>query len=87
MKKIILILFILVISVPGFANLKSKHLVGKWKYVITLYNGQNEGSFVFSQKKGELKGEVIQPDGSVFPLSKIKVNKKRPLRSFILYLF
>lgn len=76
MKRLILILFILSFSFSGFARLKSKQIIGEWKYVITLFNGQNEGSFVFFQKNGELRGEAIQSDGIIFTLSKIKVNKK-----------
>jgi hypothetical protein len=72
---------VLAISLSSFAGLKSKHIIGEWKYVITLYNGQQDGSFIFSQKNGKLEGEVIQSD-SHNSLSKIKINKKNKTLCF-----
>lgn len=82
MKKILILLLILTLVLPAFARLKSKQIVGKWKYEIALYNAQMDGSFVFTQKDGEFEGENIQSDGTVSKLSDIKINKKSETLSF-----
>ena len=76
MKWVTILVITLGISISSFAGLKSKHIIGKWEYVITLYNGQSEGLFTFSKKNGELEGVAIQSDCRAFPISKIKVDKK-----------
>ena len=76
MKLFIILLISLGIPISSVAGLKSKHIVGEWEYIITLYNGQSEGSYIFSQKEGRLEGVAIQSDGHKLPLSKIKVDKK-----------
>ena len=76
MKWFTILFFTLVVSISSFAGLKSKHIIGEWEYVITLYNGHSEGSFTFSKKNGELEGVAFQSDGRTFPISKIKVDKK-----------
>lgn len=63
-------------SVSGFARLKSKHVVGEWKYSMNLSSAVMTGSFIFSQKSGELEGEIITSLGTKSTISKIKVNKK-----------
>jgi hypothetical protein len=81
MNKLFILLFVVGISLSSFAGLKSKHLVGEWKYVITLYNGNQDGYFIFSQKNGKLEGVAIQSDSRI-PLSKIKINKKNETLCF-----
>ena len=82
MKKLFILLFALTITIPTFAGLKSKDIVGKWKYEMTISNSEIDGSFNFSEKTGKQKGKAIQSDGRIFPLSKIKVNKKNNTLSF-----
>ncbi len=81
-RTFILLLFLLALSTATFARLKSKQIVGKWKYEIALYNAQLEGSFIFTQKDGKLEGEGIQSDGQVNQLSNIKVNNKNETLCF-----
>jgi len=76
MKKLFILIFMLGISISSFAGLKSKDVKGEWKYLITLSNGQSEGSMKFFQKNGELAGDIAGSDGHISSLSKIKINKK-----------
>ena len=85
-KTFFLFLFVLALSTATSARLKPKCIVGKWKYEISLYNAQLEGSFVFSLKDGEFEGENIQSDGSISKLSNIKVNKKNETLCFDYYI-
>jgi len=83
MKKSFLVLFVLIFSLPTFAGLKSKHIVGDWKYLITLGDGyQQVGSLIFIQKECQLIGESIDEDGHSLPLSKIIINKKNKTLCF-----
>ena len=82
MNKLFILLFVLGFSISSFAGLKSKDVKGEWKYVITLYNSQQDGSFIFSLKNGEFEGEAIQSDGHISSLSKIKIKKKNKTLCF-----
>lgn len=83
MKKLFMLLFVLIFSLPAFAGLKSKHIVGDWKYLITLEDGYHQvGSLKFIQKESKLIGESIEEDGHSLPLSKIIINKKNKTLCF-----
>jgi len=76
LKKLYIIFIILILGLPAFSGLKSKHVIGEWKYMITLDNSQMEGTFTFFQRIGELEGKAIDSEGSIFSMSKIKIDKK-----------
>jgi hypothetical protein len=81
-KTSVLLLILLVLSTATFASLKPKQIVGKWRYEINLSNTKMEGSFVFSQKNGDMKGESFDSEGRISKLSDIKVNKKNETLCF-----
>lgn len=83
-KTSLLLLIVLALSTATFAHLKPKQIIGKWKYEITLYNAQLEGSFIFTQKDRKIEGKEIQSDGRVSKLSNIQVNKKNETLCFYL---
>ncbi len=83
-KTSLLLLIVLALSTATFAHLKPKQIIGKWKYEITLYNAQLEGSFIFTQKDRKIEGKEIQSDGRVSKLSNIQVNKKNETICFYL---
>lgn len=76
MKKLLILLFALGISISSFAGLKSKDVVGEWNTLIVISDTQMTGSFIFYEKRGELKGEYIPSEGTKSTISKIKINKK-----------
>ncbi|HSH20574.1 MAG TPA: hypothetical protein VLA03_08975 [Draconibacterium sp.] len=76
MKKLSILFIILILVLPAFAGLKSKHVAGDWKYTITLSNIQMERTFTFFQKNSKLEGKATDSEGSILSLSKIKMDKK-----------
>lgn len=82
MKKLLILLFTLGISISSFAGLKSKNVVGEWKTLIVVSDAQMTGSFIFYEKSGELQGEYIPSEGTKSTISKIKINKKNNTLTF-----
>lgn len=79
MKKLILLLLILGISIPSFSQLKNENIVGKWKYTVTTDQGDMNGTLNFVEKEGTLSGEVWGDDGSIISLSKIELKEENVL--------
>lgn len=79
MKKLLIVLFVLAISTQVFAEIKPKHVVGKWKYTVETEQGEMTGVLKFVEKEGKLTGEVQTDDGGVFPLTKVEIKEKNTL--------
>lgn len=79
MKKLLLVLFILGFAAQVFAEIKTKDVVGKWKYTVITEQGDMTGILKFIKKEGKLTGEVITDDGGVFPLTKVEIQEKNKL--------
>lgn len=75
MKKLLILLLTLSISVPLFAALKEKHLIGKWKYKVEVDQGNMTGVFHFEKKDGALVGTVNTDNGYSMPISKIEIKE------------
>ncbi len=75
MKKLLVVLFALVISLPSFAGLKEKNVVGKWTYTVETGQETLTGNMIFELKKGKLVGEVVTADGETYPLSNIEIKE------------
>lgn len=75
MKKLLTLFFVLAISTQLFADIKEKHLVGKWKYTVVTDQGEMTGHLKFIEKEGKLSGDVIGDDGSSFPITKIELKE------------
>lgn len=73
MKKLLFVLFILGISLSGFAELKPKQMVGKWKYEVDTGGQYMTGSFKFVEKDGKLTGQILSDDGYTLTFSKIEL--------------
>jgi len=73
MKKSLLSLFALLVSVAVFASLDVKQVVGLWEYSIVLDQGDMTGKLKFYENEGKLVGEVITQDGSTFKMTKVEM--------------
>jgi hypothetical protein len=76
MKKLLILLFVLGIASPIFAQLDSKQLLGNWKYSVVTDQGDMTGVFKFTENEGKLKGEVLTSEGYNIPMSKIEIKEQ-----------
>ena len=79
MKKLFILLFVLGITTPIFAQLDSKQLIGNWKYSVVTDQGDMTGVFKFAETEGKLTGNVITSDGYTIPITKIEVKAENNL--------
>jgi hypothetical protein len=79
MKKLLILLFVLGITTPIFAQLDSKQIVGNWKYSVVTDQGDMTGVFKFVETEGKLTGNVITSDGYTIPITKIEVKAENNL--------
>jgi len=79
MKKLFVLLFVLIIAVPTFAQLKSKQVVGNWKYTVVTDDAEMTGVFKFTEKEGKLSGEVVTSENYVIPFAKIELKEANNL--------
>ncbi len=79
MKKLILALFIIGISLSGYAGIKPKDVVGKWKYQVDTGGEYMTGLMKFTEKDGQLVGEVVSDDGYTFPFTKVEIKEENNL--------
>ncbi len=73
MKKLMLVIFVLGISLQSFALPKEKDVIGTWKYKVETDEGTLTGTLIFEKKDGVLVGEVNTDDGEVFNFSKVEL--------------
>lgn len=79
MKKLMLVLFVLGISLQSFAAPKEKDFIGTWKYKVETDEGTLTGTMTLEKKEGKLVGEVNTDDGEVFTFSKVELKEKNVL--------
>lgn len=79
MKRVLILLLVLFIALPGFSKLKSKQVVGKWKYTVETPDGNMTGVFKFVETDAKLAGEVITDDGYTLPFTKIEIRDDNKL--------
>lgn len=79
MKKIMLVLFVLGLSLQSFAGPKEKDVLGNWKYKVETDQGDLTGTLKFEKKDGALVGEVNTDDGEVFNFSKVELQEDNVL--------
>lgn len=75
MKKLMLVLFVLGITLSSFAVPKEKDVLGTWKYKVETDEGELTGTLKFEKKDGALVGEVNTDDGQVFSFSKVELRE------------
>ena len=79
MKNFLVLLFVMAISLPSFAGLKEKHVIGKWKYKVEIDQETLTGIFKFEKKEGKLTGEVISNDGEAYTFTKVEIRENNIL--------
>ena len=75
MKKIMLVLFVLGISLQSFAGPKEKDVLGTWKYKVETDQGDLTGKLVFEKNDDALVGKVNTDDGEAFTFSKVELKE------------
>ncbi len=73
MKKLLIVIFVIGISLPSFAGLQEKDVVGKWTYKVETDQGILAGFLKFEIKDGKLVGQVISDDGETLQLTKVEI--------------
>jgi hypothetical protein len=79
MKKMITLVFVVLLSLPLFGKLTEKQVVGKWKYTVETGESQLTGIVKLTDNDGKLSGEVITDQNDVFKLSKIELQENNVL--------
>ena len=75
MKKLMLVLFELGISLQSFAGPKEKDVLGTWKYKVETDQGDLTGKLVFEKNDDALVGKVNTDDGEAFTFSKVELKE------------
>ena len=75
MKKVLLALFVLGISLPSFAGIKEKDVVGSWSYKIETEYETMSGTLNFEMVDEELVGQVFTDDGQAIPMTKVEIRE------------
>ena len=75
MKKLMLILCVLGISLQSFAGPKEKDFLGTWKYKVETDQGTLTGTMTVEKKDGKLAGKVNTDDGEAFDFSKVELKE------------
>jgi hypothetical protein len=73
MKKVILALLVIGISLPSFAGLKEKHLIGSWTFKVETEYETMTGTLKFEKKEGKLTGTAHAETGESVPLNNIDI--------------
>ena len=73
MKKLVLVLFVLGISLQSFAGIKEKHVIGTWEYKVETDEGTLTGTLIIEKKDGKLVGEISTDDGEVITASNVQI--------------
>jgi len=79
MKKLLIVLFVLGISLQSFAELSEKDVIGSWKYEVEINYEIMTGTMKFEKKEGKLTGEVTTDMGDYLPLTNVKIKENNIL--------
>ena len=79
MKKLMLVMLVLGISVSSFAGPKEKEVLGTWKYKVETDQGDLTGTVTIEKKEGKLVAEVNTDEGEVLPFSKVELKEENVL--------
>ena len=74
-KKLMLVLFALILTLPSFAGLKEKEVYGTWKYKVETDQGVLTGTLKFEEKEGTIVGEVHTEEGEIFFFRKVELKE------------
>jgi hypothetical protein len=76
MKKLMLVMLILGISLSSFAVPKEKDVLGSWKYKVETDQGDLTGTIIIEKKEGKLVAEVNTDEGEMLSFSKVELKEK-----------
>jgi len=73
MKKLLIVLFVLGLSLQSFAGIKEKDVIGTWKYKVETGMETLTGKLIIDKKDGKLVGDVDTDDGAYVTMNKIEI--------------
>jgi hypothetical protein len=73
MKRILLLTLIIGLSVPSFAGLKEKHVLGTWSFSVNAGSEMLTGTLMFQKVDGTLTGQVSTDLGDVIDMEKVEI--------------
>ena len=79
MKKTLLLLAILAMSLPALAGLKEKPVIGTWTYKLDTGYEMLTGTIEFKKSDGKLLGEVNTDDGLFIEVTKVEIRDNNVL--------
>jgi len=79
MKKLVIALIVLGFTLPSFAGIKVKDVVGTWSYKIEIDYETLSGKLVFEKEGEGLSGKVLTDDGQTFVMSKVEIRDNNVL--------
>ena len=79
MKKLLIVLLVLGISMQSFAGLDEKEVIGTWKYEVEINYEIMTGILKFEKKEGKLTGEVQTDMGDYLPLNNVEIKENNIL--------
>jgi len=79
MKKLFILLFAVCFTLPGFAKLDTKQVIGTWKYKVDTGDQILTGTLKFAEKEDILTVAVITGEGDVFPVTKVETKPENVL--------
>ena len=79
MKKLLILLFVLGISLSSFTGLDEKDIIGNWKYEVEINYEIMTGILKFEKKEGKLTGEVQTDMGDYLPLTNVEIKENNIL--------
>jgi hypothetical protein len=79
MKKLFILLFVLGVSLPSFAGLKEKNVIGTWSYKVETDQETLTGTMKFVKEDGKLTGEIFSDEGESLTMNNVETKDKNVL--------
>jgi hypothetical protein len=79
MKKTLLLLMVLALSLPALAGLKEKQVIGTWTYSVDTGSEMLTGNLEFKKSEGALTGEVHTDQGEFIMMEKVEIRDNNVL--------
>ncbi len=79
MKKLLLLIVVLGLTLPSFAGIKIKDVIGTWIYEVVSEGQIFSGKIVFIKGNPGVAGEVFTDEGEVYVLDDIQIKEDNVL--------
>jgi hypothetical protein len=79
MKKALLLLTVLALSLPALAKLKEKHVIGTWTYTADTGSETLTGTLEFKKMEGMLAGTVTTDMGDIIEMTRVEIRDNNVL--------